>query len=76
MVIPTKTDDQQLQRQAFEKAVNCFQNLQNHYPDVDTLSMGMSSDLDIAIEQGSTLVRVGTALFGQRTTPRTAGQVK
>ena len=76
MVIPTKTDDPKRQRTAFEKAVNCFQNLQNQYPDVDTLSMGMSSDLDIAIEQGSTLVRVGTALFGQRTTPTTSGQVK
>ena len=32
----------------------------------DTLSMGMSGDFEIAIEEGSTLVRIGTALFGQR----------
>ena len=36
---------------------------------MQTLSMGMTGDLEVAIEEGATLVRVGTAVFGQRTTP-------
>ena len=36
------------------------------YPEIDVLSMGMSSDYMIAIEEGANVVRVGTALFGQR----------
>jgi PLP dependent protein len=39
---------------------------------VDTLSMGMSDDLDVAIAEGSTMVRVGTAIFGQRRKQETA----
>jgi uncharacterized pyridoxal phosphate-containing UPF0001 family protein len=42
--------------------------LQRQHPQVDTLSMGMSEDFAIAIEEGSTMVRLGTALFGQRPT--------
>lgn len=38
----------------------------------DTLSMGMSDDLDVAIAEGSTMVRIGTAIFGQRTKEKTA----
>ena len=40
---------------------------------LDTLSMGMSHDLDIAIEEGSTMVRVGTAIFGTRQRVQTEG---
>jgi uncharacterized pyridoxal phosphate-containing UPF0001 family protein len=36
------------------------------FADWDTLSMGMSADLEAAIEQGATMVRIGTALFGER----------
>ncbi|MGK0404470.1 MAG: uncharacterized pyridoxal phosphate-containing UPF0001 family protein [Alcanivorax borkumensis] len=36
-------------------------------PSLDTLSMGMSADYGVAIEEGATMVRVGTALFGPRT---------
>ncbi|MGS2719621.1 YggS family pyridoxal phosphate-dependent enzyme [Paraglaciecola aestuariivivens] len=43
-----------------------FDNLRQHYPSVDTLSMGMSGDLTTAIQCGSTMVRVGTAIFGRR----------
>ncbi len=43
-----------------------FKELQAQYPTVDTLSMGMSNDLDIAIANGSTMVRIGTAIFGAR----------
>ena len=68
MIIPTKTDDERQQRASFQKARQIFEQLQSLYPSVDTLSMGMSADMSIAIEEGSTLVRVGTALFGTRTT--------
>ncbi len=44
-----------------------FLQLKSLYPSVDTLSLGMSNDLNIAIAHGSTMVRVGTDIFGQRT---------
>jgi hypothetical protein len=43
-----------------------FTEARTAHPDMDTLSMGMSGDLEPAIAEGSTLVRVGTALFGER----------
>ncbi|MBN3860601.1 YggS family pyridoxal phosphate-dependent enzyme [Neisseriaceae bacterium PsAf] len=43
-----------------------FLKLQQSIPEIDTLSMGMSADLELAIKYGSTMVRVGTALFGRR----------
>lgn len=43
-----------------------LQKLYPDHPELDTLSMGMSSDLEIAISEGATLVRIGTALFGER----------
>ena len=69
MVIPTNTSDQLQQRQAFQSAQQLYLQLVALYPTVDTLSMGMSADLDLAISEGSTMVRVGTALFGKRPTP-------
>lgn len=53
---------------AFRQMRNLFQDLQKHYPRlaIDTLSMGMSADLELAIAEGSTLVRVGTDIFGPR----------
>ena len=67
MIIPTKTDNATQQRASFQKARQIFEQLQSIYPSVDTLSMGMSADMSLAIEEGSTLVRIGTALFGART---------
>jgi len=75
MVIPTKTDDPEQQRQSFHRAHALYQRLADRYPSVDTLSMGMSGDMNTAISEGSTMVRIGSALFGQRTTPPSAGQV-
>lgn len=69
MVIPSKTDDPEQQHLAFHKAYNLFQQLAEQYATVDTLSMGMSSDMSAAIIEGSTMVRIGSAIFGQRTTP-------
>lgn len=50
----------------FNQMLACYSDLQQQYQTVDTLSLGMSGDLDIAIECGSTMVRLGTAIFGKR----------
>jgi len=52
--------------ESYEKMQHLFKKLQAQYPTVDTLSMGMSNDLELAIANGSTMVRIGTAIFGQR----------
>ena len=69
MVIPTKTDDLEQQHSAFQRAHQLFTDLQDQYATVDTLSMGMTADMNPAIAQGSTMIRVGTGVFGQRHTP-------
>ncbi|MBQ6234296.1 MAG: YggS family pyridoxal phosphate-dependent enzyme [Clostridia bacterium] len=57
-------------RPYFREMRMLFERVQRTYPDlsIDTLSMGMSHDFDTAIEEGATTVRVGTAIFGPRTT--------
>ncbi|GIU51566.1 YggS family pyridoxal phosphate-dependent enzyme [Shewanella sp. KT0246] len=66
MAIPTATTDIGLQKQEFSQLEHLYLELKQQYPSVDTLSMGMSNDLAIAIEHGSTMVRIGTAIFGSR----------
>lgn len=66
MCIPRADQDEQALRQSFLRMAEKFAELQATYASVDTLSMGMSADIEMAIECGSTLVRVGTALFGER----------
>ena len=51
---------------AFPAMKRLYDDLKTQYPQVDTLSMGMSADLEAAIREGSTMVRVGTALMGER----------
>lgn len=51
---------------AFEQMQIAYKELRTCYPDIDTLSMGMSDDFPVAIAHGANLVRVGTALFGLR----------
>jgi len=68
MIIPTNTDDPLQQQHSFQKAQLLFRQLTEIYPSVDTLSMGMSGDMALAIAEGSTMVRIGTALFGMRHT--------
>ena len=68
MFIPAKTSDSKQQLATFEHAKNLFKQLQAKFDNIDTLSMGMSGDMEAAIQAGSTMVRVGTALFGQRNT--------
>jgi len=66
MCIPTATDDPLQQRDAFARLAALQQQLAAAGIHTDTLSMGMSDDLEAAIAEGSTLVRIGTALFGER----------
>lgn len=67
MAIPQKTDDIKQQRAMFAGLRQMFDDLNQRGYDLDTLSMGMTSDLEAAVLEGATLVRVGTGLFGSRT---------
>lgn len=67
MAIPAPTADVAAQRAAFRQVRELFDDLNMRDHALDTLSMGMSSDLEAAILEGATIVRVGTALFGERT---------
>jgi len=66
MAIPQPHPDLAVRRAAFRRMRELFDDLRNHYPSADTLSLGMSDDFELAIEEGATLVRIGTALFGAR----------
>jgi hypothetical protein len=66
MAIPRAEVDENKQRVQFALVRTCFEELNNKGLQLDTLSMGMSADLEAAIAEGATIVRVGTALFGQR----------
>jgi pyridoxal phosphate enzyme (YggS family) len=66
MAIPAPTDDPVLQRAQFARVRAVCEAIRAAGVPVDTVSMGMSGDLEAAIAEGSTLVRVGTALFGAR----------
>jgi len=66
MAIPAATADYPEQRQSFSKLQELLFELQKQHPQADTLSMGMSGDLEAAVVEGSTLVRVGTDIFGAR----------
>ncbi|MFT4787516.1 MAG: pyridoxal phosphate enzyme (YggS family), partial [Paraglaciecola sp.] len=66
MAIPEAGQSLVRQQQSFRRMQLLFAQLQTKHPQVDTLSMGMSNDMQLAIESGSTMVRVGTAIFGTR----------
>ena len=66
MAIPAPQPDFQLQRKNFRKLLREFNALKTNHPSIDILSMGMSDDFEAAIAEGSTMVRLGTALFGAR----------
>ncbi len=68
MAIPVPTDDPAEQHAVFRAMSALLTTLQERWPeqDLDTLSMGMSDDLEAAIAEGATMVRIGTALFGAR----------
>ena len=66
MAIPKNTDDINQQRDSFRRVQELFRQVRSAGHDIDTLSMGMSTDLEAAIFEGSTMVRVGTDIFGAR----------
>ena len=66
MAIPAPTDNRDAQRENFITLSRLFNKLKSKHPSMDTLSMGMSNDYGSAILQGSTMIRLGTALFGPR----------
>lgn len=68
MAIPAATENAQEQLAAFSAMQDLFHQLKNAFPQqqIDTLSMGMSDDMNNAIQCGSTMVRIGTAIFGKR----------
>ena len=69
MTIPPMCENEEQLRKYFKKMYNLFVDIRTKNIDnssMDILSMGMSNDFDIAIEEGANLVRIGTALFGKR----------
>lgn len=66
MAIPEHTSDEAVLAAQMRRMQALFTELARQYPSVDTLSMGMTEDLELAIAHGSTMVRVGTAIFGAR----------
>lgn len=66
MAVPELTSATALQREQFQIMRDIFDQLKKQGFDVDTLSMGMSEDMNIAIAEGATIVRIGTAIFGPR----------
>ena len=66
MVIPKPRESIEEQKKVFRKVKETFLNLIEKGNDLDTLSMGMSSDYGSAIQEGATMVRIGTGIFGPR----------
>jgi pyridoxal phosphate enzyme (YggS family) len=66
MAIPAPTKDPAAQRLPFAALRALLSELQSEHPSMDTLSMGMSGDLEAAIAEGATIVRIGTDIFGAR----------
>ncbi|BAE75302.1 hypothetical protein SGGMMB4_04808 [Sodalis glossinidius str. 'morsitans'] len=66
MAIPAPESDFQRQLAVFKRMSALYETLQRVHPGVDTLSLGMTDDMPAAIAAGSTLVRIGTAIFGAR----------
>lgn len=66
MTIPAKQTTGEEQRKAFRTLRNLFDDLNRQGFHLDTLSMGMSDDMEAAIAEGATLLRIGTAIFGER----------
>jgi len=66
MTIPAPKNIFREQRAEFQKLRLLFENLSEKYDFLDTLSMGMSDDMEAAIAEGSSMVRIGTKIFGRR----------
>jgi pyridoxal phosphate enzyme (YggS family) len=66
MCIPPPREGFEAQRQLFAELADCARELREQGMPLDTLSMGMSGDLEAAVAAGATCVRIGTAIFGDR----------
>ncbi|WP_149276014.1 YggS family pyridoxal phosphate-dependent enzyme [Pareuzebyella sediminis] len=66
MGMATFTDNTNQIRKEFKNLKSLFEELKTQLPSISTLSMGMSGDYRIAIEEGSTMVRIGSSIFGER----------
>lgn len=66
MTIAKLTEDKEIIRENFRTVKNIFDKLKQDIPDFEYLSMGMTNDYEIAIEEGSNMVRIGNAIFGAR----------
>jgi PLP dependent protein len=66
MTIAEPKPDPAARRASFRRMRDLYNALKSTFPQIDTLSMGMSDDFELAIDEGATLVRIGTALFGRR----------
>ncbi|MCM4157787.1 YggS family pyridoxal phosphate-dependent enzyme [Gramella sp. AN32] len=66
MGMATFTDDEKQVRNEFQYLKSVFETLKIDFPELTELSMGMSGDYEIAIECGSTMVRIGSSIFGER----------
>lgn len=72
MAIPEPTPEATVQRARFRSMRELFETLRQEGLALDTLSIGMSDDFEAAIAEGSTMVRIGTAIFGERGAERSA----
>ncbi len=66
MIIPRPEPDFQAQRDIFRECADLLASLADLDPAIDQLSMGMTGDMEAAIAEGATWIRIGTAIFGQR----------
>ena len=66
MAVPEPTGDKGPQRARFREVRELYESLKKEGLELDTLSMGMTADMEAAIAEGSTMVRIGTAIFGER----------
>jgi len=66
MAIPAPSEGIDAQRRPFKALKDIWDELKGTYPELDTLSMGMSGDLEAAVLEGATIVRIGTDVFGAR----------
>jgi len=66
MAIPSNTDQSDMLMNEYKQLKNIYEKFKKKYPTIDTLSIGMSNDYLLAIENGSNLIRIGSKIFGSR----------
>ena len=66
MALPSPSNDFDEQRRAFSECRLCLERLKQNRPALDTLSIGTTNDMQAAIAESATIVRIGTAIFGSR----------